>query len=638
MQTYLETGIKILLFWVLFFVFSSHPVFSETNPSGDLVLTASEDDLSEDLLPKRKTWWSGDKTPDQLSIEEQIFNQLGSLTLLELAPLSREEIISKLKEDFNISIKTDNLTLFNRYFLAYLYSYFERMFPQPFVFPPLYLHALPNSSPQLMRREGDNLYFSKNAGDRVINNTFVRFLFDEFSKSQSLPEEMTVTFEYSNELYDQLNEVMLTNQNIKDFIETHIEVTLGLEKTDPLYKDTQPFVREELLMLLKQILDMPFHLRDSMALKRIVRMRPDYQPPYATQPVKATYNPDTQTIQFMDPTFSELDGDSHGEKIILHEIAHAVWFNLSTSLWYGLPLSIQQEYEKLSWSGDTKISDEFITKYSASEVTEDFAEHVAFYIDNSEKLQNEAPGKFQWLKKYIFFNVEYFTDSAGNVKVFVPSEREDSIPPYFVNSPGESVKLSVQDISSDKVMLIAEIEGLFDDMSGVETIYISLKPKGSTSILAAFNSGLDISTFSVDKKPCFSPDECVITDENRPGWYVIQDKTDADRAYSGFYEIEHIFVEDYSGNEKKFWSQLGSQMVYFPGTKKPSRLTVSDTESIGKNLEKNAQFVVSKTSEGDALVHVVIQDIHYPNLGNISPHLEEVALHLKGVTTKSELY
>ena len=640
-KTVLRAGIKTLFFLSLFSGFYSYLALSETPPPGDLIPTVSERDQTN-LLPGKRTWWSGGKAPDQFSIEEQIFNQLGSLTLLDLAPLSREELISKLKDDFNISIKADDPELFSRYFLAYLYSYFEMMFPQPFVFAPLYLHALSNSSPQLVRREGGNLYFSKNSGDRVINNTFGRFLFDEFSKSHSLPEELTVTFEYSNELYDQLNGVILTNQNIKGFIETHMGVTLGVEETDPLYQDTQPFVREELLMLLKQLFDMPFHLRDSMALKRIVRMRPGYQPPNAFEPVKATYNSNTQTIQFMDPTF-ELDGDSRGKKTILHEIAHAVWFNFSASLWYGLPLSIQKEYAKLSWRGDTKISDEFISNYSASDVVEDFAEHVAFYIDNSEKLKKETPEKFKWLKKYIFFNVEYFTDAAGNVKIFVSSEQEDSTPPYFVNSSGESITLSVEGgIFSDKVKMIAEIEGLFDDISGVEDIFIALKSK---------DDYLNISVFSINDRSCLSPEglslddlrvDCVITDKNRPGWYVIQEKKDRDTAYPGFYEVKYISVEDYAGNSKTFRSQLGNQLVYFPGTKeepvkKPLRPIVSDKKSIGKNIEKNAQFIVSKMPEGDTLVHVVIPDIHHPTLGNIFPHLEQVILRLKGMTTERRL-
>lgn len=637
----LKVEIKILSFLILLSVFFSPLALSETHPSGDSIPTVSN--LVEDLLPKLKAWWSGDKTPSELSIEDQVFKQLGSLTLLDLAPLSREEIISKLKDDFDISIKTDNSELFNRYFLAYLYSYFEMMFPQPFVFSPLYLHALPNSSPKLVRKEGDNLYFSKNAGDRIINNTFGKFLFDEFSQSTELPDEMTVTFEYSNKLYDQLNEVMLTAQNIKDFIGTHMGVTFKLEKTDPLYKDTQSFIREELLILLKQILDMPFHLRDSMTLKKIVRMGPGYQPPNASEPVKATYNPHTQTIQFMDPTFDELDGDSRGETTILHEMAHAVWSPLSTSLWYGLPLSVQQEYAKLSWDGGTKISDEFITEYSASEVTEDFAEHVAFYIDNSEKLKQETPGKFQWLKKYIFFNVEYFTDSADNIKIFVPSEFEDSKPPYFINSPGESVKFFVQEILSDKVKLTIEIEGLFDDISGVKGISIPLEFKDDY-----FRIGVS----SVDKYPCPLLASflrvCVIEDKNRPGRYVIQKEIDRDIIYSGFYTIQSISVEDYAGNLKTFWSHLenetedksGNATVLLPGKMKESTSKKSinfDEEAVSETLEENTELIVSKTQNGNTLLHVVIPDIHHPSLGNISSHLKYVTLYLKGVTTEKKL-
>ena len=635
-------GVKTIFFSILFFGLSPQFAFSDDTPKKESIFTIDEiTNALDDLLPKIKTWWSGDKSPNELPIRDQIFNQLGSLTLLDLAFLSREEIVSKLETDFNISIGTDDSALFNRYFLAYIYSYFEMMFPQPFISAPLYLHALSRTSPQLVSRDGNNLYFSKNAGDRIINNTFGKFLFDEFSQSTELPDEMIVTFEYSNELYDQLNRVVLTNQNIEDFIQTQMEIALKVEATDPFYKDTQPFVREELLILLKQILDMPFHLRDNMALKRIIRMRPDYQPPGTKDPVKADYNPNTQTIRLMDPTFDSLDGDSRGEKTILHEMAHALWFNLSTSLWYSLPLSVQKEYAKLSWSGDIKISDEFISDYSAKDIVEDFAEHVAFYIDNSEKLQKETPGKFQWFKKYIFFNVEYFTDSTSNVKVFVPSEQEDSAPPYFVNSPGESITLSIQDTSSTEVNLTAEIEGLLDDISGVKSISITLESK---------DDELFIRAYFINKNLCHSPNprkDCVMTDPNRQGWYVVQESTSRTLSYSGFYKIRSIWVEDYAGNSKTFQSQLGKEEVYFPGTrkkssKKPSKKLSSklidfDGKAIGKILKENTELIVSKTGDGNTLLHVVIPDFHHPSLGNISSHLEEVALYLKGVTTERKL-
>ena len=635
-------GVKTLFFSILFFGLSPQFAFSDDTPKKESIFTIGGiTNALDDLLPKIKTWWSQDKSPDELPIRDQIFNQLGSLTLLDLAFLSREEIISKLETDFNISIGTDDSALFNRYFLAYIYSYFEMMFPQPFTSAPLYLHALSGTSPQLVSRDGNNLYFSKNAGDRIINNTFGKFLFDEFSQITELPDEMIVTFEYSNELYDQLNRVVLTNQNIEDFIQTQMGITLKVEATDPLYKNTQPFVREELLILLKQILDMPFHLRDNMALKRIIRMRPDYQPPGAKNPVKADYNPNTQTIRLMDPTFDSLDGNSRGEKTILHEMAHALWLNLSTSLWYSLSLSVQKEYAKLSWRGGIKISDEFISDYSAEDIVEDFAEHVAFYIDNSEKLQKETPGKFQWLKKYIFFNVEYFTDSTSSVKVFVPSELEDSEPPYFVNSPGESVKFFVQGILSDEVRLTAEIEGLFDDISGVESISITLKFKDDTLFIRAY---------SINKNLCHSPNprrDCVITDKNRPGWYVIQKKIDRDTIYPGFYTIQNINVYDYAGNSKTFRSQLENEIegksrketVLLPGKRKekPTPKAIDNEEAIRKTLEENTELIVSKTWNKNTLVHVVIPDFHHPSLGNISSHLEEVKLYLKGVTTEKKL-
>ena len=276
---------------------------------------------------------------------------------------------------------------------------------------------------------------------------------------------------------------------------------------------------------------------------------------------------------------------------------------------------------------------------------------MAFYIDNSEKLKKETPGKFQWLKKYIFFNVEYFTDSASNVKIFVPSELEDSEPPYFVNSPGESVKLSVQEILSDKIRLMVEIEGLFDDISGVEDIGISLESK---------EDYLSIGVGSVDKDPCLSPSDfvysCVITDKSRPGWYVIQKEIDRDEIYPGFYTINNISVEDDAGNSKTFrsqleneeddagnsktaQSQLGKLRVLLPGKRKekPEPPAIDNEEAIKKTLEENTELIVSKTEAGNTLVHVVIPDIHHWSLGNISSHLEEIVLYLKGVTTEKKL-
>ena len=50
------------------------------------------------------------------SIEEQIFEQVGPLTLLELALLSKEELVKKLRSDLNIHIENPEAPLFDRYF------------------------------------------------------------------------------------------------------------------------------------------------------------------------------------------------------------------------------------------------------------------------------------------------------------------------------------------------------------------------------------------------------------------------------------------------------------------------------------------------------------------------------------------
>lgn len=55
---------KILFLWVLLPVLFPHFVFSEQNSPSKV----SEFHLSGDSPPEKKTWWSGDKFPSQLSI------------------------------------------------------------------------------------------------------------------------------------------------------------------------------------------------------------------------------------------------------------------------------------------------------------------------------------------------------------------------------------------------------------------------------------------------------------------------------------------------------------------------------------------------------------------------------------------
>ena len=80
---------------------------------------------------------------EQASVEEQIFEQIGPLTLLEIAPLNREQIIEKLESDLNIRVQSDDAVLFDRYFLSYIYNYFQTMKPRGFFFRCFLQFAFP---------------------------------------------------------------------------------------------------------------------------------------------------------------------------------------------------------------------------------------------------------------------------------------------------------------------------------------------------------------------------------------------------------------------------------------------------------------------------------------------------------------
>ena len=509
---------------------------------------------------------------DPPSIEEQIFEQIGPLTLLELAPLSREEMIEKLKTDLNIHIKTPELPLFDRYFLSYIYNYFSSMKPDSLHIAPYNLYAQEHHSQKLVSlRSENNLYFSQNAGDHTITKS-VQQVMDAVFNQEVLPDEIRVTFEYNNELYAQLNEAVLSSEDIKNFINKHS----GIVFVDESNSNAKPFSRKELLMVLKQYLDLPVHIRDNLALKRVVRVENSFSIMNMFSTVYGKYSSSTETITLTDSAFQKINTDDKGEETFLHEIGHALW---GKSIWKGLSSEAKKEYEKLSWQGSEQINDEFISNYSAVNIREDFAEHFSAYINNSEQLKHEVAAKYQWLKEYIFLNVEYIPGVAGHLKIFVESEHGDTTPPYFVDSPQEAVKInmSVDESQEDywrngSANIKVEVSRLFDDSSEIKHIGILLQSKNDYFWV---NSPKDFKFCSIDGMDDWESEaskkeaskKCMFLDPHKPGWYAFYTSKKLALSYPGDYKITQIKLEDKAGNKKTLRSKLGSAVFPFPGTR-----------------------------------------------------------------------
>lgn len=506
------------------------------------------------------------------SIEEQIFEQIGPLTLLELAPLSKEEMIEKLKVDLNIHIKTPESPLFDRYFLSYIYNYFSSMKPDSLRIIPYNLYAQEQSSQKLVAlRAENNLYFSRNAGDHTITKS-VQQVMDAVFNQEELPDQIRMTFEYNNELYAQLNEIVLSSEDIKNFMNRHS----GLVFVDESMDNAKSFSRTELLMVLKQYLDLPVHIRDNLALKKVIRVESSFSIMNIFAVVRGTYTSLTETITLTDSAFKKINTDDQGEEIFLHEIGHALW---GKSIWKGLSSEAKKEYEKLSWQGGEQINDEFISNYSATNIQEDFAEHFSAYIHNGEQLKHEVEAKYQWLKEHIFLNVEYIPGVAGHLKIFVESEHGDTTPPYFVGSPYEAVKIdiSVDESQEDywrngSANVKVEVSRLFDDSSEIEHIGILLQSKSDYFWMRSPNNftfcsidGMDDWESEASKKEASK--NCIFIDPHKPGWYAFYSFEKLALSYPGDYKITQIKLEDKAGNKKTLRSKLGSAVVPFPGTK-----------------------------------------------------------------------
>ena len=495
------------------------------------------------------------------SIEEQIFEQIGPLTLLELAPLSREEMVEKLKNDLNIHVKTPEAPLFDRYFLSYIYNYFSSMRPEALHITPYNLYAQEHHSQKLVSlRSGNNLYFSKNASDHTITRS-VQQIMDAVFNQEVLPDEIRMTFDYSNELYAQLNGILLSSDDIKNFINRHSGIVFSNESDSSV----KPFTRDELLIVLKQYLELPVHIRDNLALKRIVRIDSGFFSNIFSNAL-GSYHYGTDTITLADSAFEKTRTDDKGEKTFLHEIAHALW---AKSVWKGLSQESKKEYEKLSWQNGERINDEFISDYSATNILEDFAEHFAAYINNGENLKQEVSAKYQWLKEYIFLNTEYITGVADHLKIFVESEHGDTTPPYFINAPYESIIINISVDESEEdywktgfADIKVEVSGLFDDQSKIKSMDILMQSENDHFWIkspAGFN-------FCSKRKDQVSKD-CVSIDPNRPGWYAYLNSKKLALSYPGDYSITQIKLEDQAGNKKTLRSNLGSAVVPFPGTR-----------------------------------------------------------------------
>ena len=611
---------------------------SASNPLDDDVLSEDNDHSSSQEEEKNLQQWiiSGfneikDKTTnlfedisstffiDNLSSEAQE-QQTTPLSLLSLNDLQdREDIIADLQEDMNVFIAVDDPAVLTPYLLSYLYNYFKYMLPEEptssgrvRIRIPYYLHARSRDHYPMVEVNGENIYVYKNASKNIITRKFHETL---EGVDTSRASEIQVTFEYSNELYHQLNQAFLSSEDIEDFIYENFNISLELDSENPLSRFTQEFTKEELLLILKTLIDIPPHIRNTMNLTHIVRM-----PAYNLKAAGVYY-----------PAFTSIliygSASDNFQEVLLHELAHALD---GMKIWTGLPLKARSSYKDLSWGekNNPLYNSEFVSDYGLENVHEDFSEHFTAYIHSPRRLMSTAPKKYKWLKEHVFINTEYATGPVmDNLEIFVDSDLEDITPPHF--SDNFDIRVSQETKKSENYLTFrVEIDGLFDDLSGIKKIELKFVQSYFFSLRRSYVHLIggspapfkDIISQGAECKEVVPV--CSFFDSNKPGKYIFMNSLGKDIYEPGTYTLEKITVTDLSLNKRSFHSVNGEPpQIFIPGTAPPEEEEREENSIVVSNMH----WIQQETKTGDTLRYLMTP---------VKPNINRIYVWLKGEDTK----
>ena len=333
---------------------------------------------------------------------------------------------------------------------------------------PLVLHFTNEVGPRkvwsLALYKEKHIYFAKNAVDLLLGLEL-----EKIATEVCRPEwtgKKTFEVVYTNTVLEQFLRHTGSKESLAQVLEEKTGWSLRSLPSEIHFEQEQEFRTEELITIIKQLVDLPASVFKQMKLKKITRWR--HGAPLPIPEAKAIYFENEQKIIYGDGALMDESADMFGEGTVLHELGHAYWFGVKTDL--------KEKFTGLSW---TKSKDNwvmkndsgvgFVTSYAMTSPEEDFADHFSAYVNRPEWLKRKALKKHEFFHSAVFTDSTYFTTVAKNAKVKIDSPIPDTKDPWLLGDLAQSykVKTVVLDPKTKIAEINVEIAGAVDDISGI---------------------------------------------------------------------------------------------------------------------------------------------------------------------------
>lgn len=390
--------------------------------------------------------------------------------------------------------------------------------------------------------DGKHIYFAKNAVDLLLGIELQKIA-DEVCRPEWTGRK-TFTVTYTNTVMEQFLRHAATKESLEKVLMKRTGWKLRSVPGEKHYEEEQEFRTEELVTLVKQLMDIPADVFKKMKIKKVTRWRYGAAMPIKT--AKAIYYVQEQKLQFSDAALMDNGTDIYGEGTILHEMGHAFW--------YGVSESTKDKFTGISWVKQNNkwerlsgTSDGFITDYAMTSPEEDFAEHFSAYMHQPELLERRASRKKGYFEDEVFTDASFFSTVAENAKVKIDSPNPDTKDPWLLTELTSSFKaVATPRNDGSKITDVSlVIDNAMDDISGISPSLHSFVHKENDQYRIIIKLTPEIQSDSTYRLI---------------GSFV----TDPGKLAPGYYQSSTFGLEDMAGNTK-FYDPKGIPDLYIDG-------------------------------------------------------------------------